>query len=619
MSVAALGALLALAAPADTVEAPCPGGAVVTRADLGAAGATTLHDALRLTPVLDAVTVDGFDGQPLAAWGLPFDEPVRLLVDGAPVASGTSLEPAGLEFLPVALGEVDRVVVCPGPGVAGGAFGGAWIDVRTEPPARVAYGALSYGNETGDPGPDRYLHLDRPNVDHWGPDFEAALAARRGARAAWATLRDRGFFPTDSAMAARVSEAVDVFPARSGTALALAAQAPGAHVRLGGFRGADLPHVPEVGREVPVSRRTVQATASVTRSVADGLAVRGHLHAARLSLDRPPWGALALDPVWTETRLDAAASALATRPGGSVALGAAVERTDADGPGFDRVTPTVGRLWGRLERRRPGATQSLTVQGSASERETALGGALVAWRALHPRLALRLTLATDPTLPEAAPDLAFWMAHGYTGLDRPGLEVRLGEPRASTRLLARLGAVGRVGRVGLAATVEGQRSAGDVLLMRLDRTETAPTGVVPQVRAEGELVRTSLVASWARRGLVLRASGRAQQVVTGNGAFRETWRRLPAASADLQATLRPDARLALWVRLGARAATTWTGFPDPDLPAGLVLDLGLSKRAWRDHLRVSLTGRNVLGAREQTHPLGATLAPRLLARLEARL
>lgn len=616
---AVLGVALALATPPDTVEAPCPGGAVVTRADLDAAGATTLHDALRLTPVLDAVTVDGFDRQPVATWGLPFDQPVRILVDGAPVAGGTSLEPQGLELLPVALGEVARVVVCPGPGIVGGAFGGAWIDLQTEAPGSAAYGAISYGNETGDPGPDRYFRPDLPNVDHWGPDFEAALAARRGPTAAWATLRDRGFFPTDTAMAARVFEAVDVFPARSGTAFALAARAPGARVRLGGFRGVDLPFLPETGREVPVSRRTAQAAVSGTRTLAEGLAVRGHVHAARLSFDRPSWSALPIDPAWTETRLDAALSAQRSRPGGSVAAGFDLEHAVADGPGLGDGTATLGRLWGRLERTRPGSTQSLTVQGSASGSGIGVGGALVAWHTLRPGLALRLTLAADETRPEASPDATFWIARGYTGLNGAAPTLAVGEPRPTTRFLARFAANARLGRVRLAASVEGQRALGDVLLPRFERTPTAPTGTVRQARAEGEAVRGTLTAAWTQGALSLRASGATQGAVSGNDAYRETWRRLPRASADLQATVRPDARVSLWTRLALRSATTWTGFPDADVPAALLLDLGLSKRAWRDHVRISLSGRNVLGAPEQTHPLGATLAPRLLVRLEARL
>ena len=612
MTAALLGVALTLAAP-DSVEAPCPGGEVVTRAALEAAGATTLHDALRLSSVLDAVTVDGFDRQPTAPWGLPFDTPVRTLVDGAPVAAGASIEPAGLEWTPVALGEVARVVVCPGPGVAGGAFGGAWIDVQTEPPAPLAYGAVSYGNETGDPGPDRYLR-DLPNVDHWGPDFEAALGVRRRTASAWAALRDRGFFPTDTALAARVFEAVDVFPARSGTVLAVAARAPGLRLRLGGVRGRDLPYVPEAGREVPVSRRSVGATASASRPFAGGVRTRGHVHAARLTLDRSPVSALALDPDWTEARVDAALSALLARPGGSAAAGASVRHTTASGPGLGDGQASVGRLWGRLERRRPGAARSLTLQASASDDGLGLGGALVGWQALGPRLAFRLTFATDHALPEAEPDAAFWVGRGYRGLDGDVAQDVL-PARSTSRQLARLASTARLGRVGLTASVEGQRASGDVLLTRVERT--APT--VTTARADGETVRGTLAATWSHGPVSLRATATARETASGNAAYRETWRRVPRGSASLQATLRPDTRLALWSRLAVRSATRWTGFPEADVPGAVVLDLGLSKRAWRDHLRVSLSGRNLLGAPERTHPLGAVLAPRLLVRLEARL
>lgn len=618
---AVLLALLVASAPADSVRAPCPGGRVVTRADLDAAGAVFLHDAIRLASPLDAVTVDGFDREPVGTWGVPFGRRVRILVDGAPAASATGLEPGGVAFLPVAPGEVSRVVVCPGPGVAGGAWGGPWIDVQTAPPARLAYASATYGNEVGDPGPARYLDPSLPNVDHWGPDFEAAAVARRGRSAAWVTARDRSFFPTDTAMAARVFSAFGAgrYPSRSGPGVSVAAAAPGLRVRAGWQAGLDLPHVPEVGREVPVERRLLQATASVHRSVR-GARLRGHVHATALDLDRHPLSTLALDPAWSETRFAAAASVEGPAWGGRLAAGGDAEHVAADGPGLADGTVTLGRLWAHADRQRERTGWAATVQGSASGSGLGGGGSASGRVRLRSGLDVGATLAAERALPEADPDFALWTRRGYAGLRsaEPALVFRT-EASPADHALARLDAAAQWAAVQVEASVEGRLARGPVRLAEFVREGVAVGGAVRERRAEGAAVQARAAATWSGGPFQLRATGRVQGAVAGDDSFFDVWRRLPRVQAAVEATARPDGRLALWGRAEARTGTAWAGFPDPDVPGAVLLDLGLSKRAWGDGVRLSLAGRNVLGATEQTHPLGATLAPRLLLRLEFRL
>ena len=451
-------------------------------------------------------------------------------------------------------------------------------------------------------------------MDHWGPDFEAALAARRGARAAWAALGDRGFFPTDTALAPRVFEAVAPgrFPARSGTAAAAAAAAPGLRARLGGFRGADLPFVPEAGREVPVSRRAVQGAAVVARRLGPG-ALRGHVHAARLGLGRPAWSALDADPDWAETRLDAAVSL--ARPG--AALGLQAEHTAAR-TGGRAGGAGLARAWARVERQRGAASVALTAQASAST--SGAGGALAARvRQRAGPVGLALTVAASRAPAAASPDAAFWARRGLAPLDGTGPALDAGDDTPTDLALARFDASARLGGVRLDAFAEGQGARGHVRLARLADAGTAVGGEVREVEADGGAVQAGAGAAWARGALGLRATGRLQGAAWGDGPFREAWRRLPTAVATAEATVRPDARLALWARATARTGATWTGYPDPDVPGGVFLDLGLSKRAWGNRLRFALSGRNALGAEERTHPLGAALAPRLLVRIEARL
>ncbi|HEX8386189.1 MAG TPA: hypothetical protein VF576_08400, partial [Rubricoccaceae bacterium] len=411
---------VAPAAPPDTLAVPCPGGQTLERADLDAAGLDHVSDLLRLVDVVALFSVDGFDASPLAGPGVRPGPALRLLVDGAPAAANTTVEPVGIDGLPLAVSEIERVAVCPGPGVAGGRWGGAWLDVQTAAPARRALGAVFYGNETGDPGPARYLDPSLPNVDHWGPDFEAAavLRARRpGAGEAWLSVRDRNLFPTDTAMVARVSEALrpDRFPARAFRTAALAARLPQGRLRLSGAWADDLPHVPELGREVPVDRHTLQATAEGEVVRSGRAVVRGHAHAARLGIGRPAWGALPVDPAWTETRLDVGAEAALPRTGGALRFGAQAEAMSASGPGLRDGSVGVGRVWAGSEGRAGRRARSLTLAATAAGSGAALNLGLSETRPVGP-VDATLTLAAGRTLPEEAPDLAFWTARGYRGL-----------------------------------------------------------------------------------------------------------------------------------------------------------------------------------------------------------
>lgn len=603
MTALALAGLLALA-PADSLDAPCPGGEVLTRADLEAAGTAHLHEALRLTSLLDGVTVDGYDAWPVAPVGVPFESGVRVVVDGAPAARGAGPEPDGLEALPVALAEVERVVVCPGPGVAGGAFGGPWIDVQTTAPAPRAYGAATYGNEAGDPGPFRYLDPSLPNVDKWGPDVEAAAVARTPSATAWLALRSRDFLPTDPAIfpRTRAATAPPRYPKRVGTILALAGRAGGLRGRLGVRWATDLPFVPEVGSEVPLDPVSAQATVSGDRQWG-GVRVWGHGHAAHLRLDRPSWSALALDPSWTENRLDGALAVSATSGRPSVAAGVQAERAAAVAGAFGEAV-AVGRAWvrGRFDGEAGGV--GLTLAGAAAGGTVGSGGVTEAWWRPAPGVRLGAEASARRSLPEERIGLDVWAERGYDALVADGVAAALDVARL------RLAATADRGPVHLTASAEGQRVRSPAL---------GSSSTAPGAEARGTALLARVGAAWGGHGLRVRASARAQGAVDGSRAFRDAWDRLPRLGAAVDVTARPDGRLALWARLEGRGRTTWAGFADPDVPAVLLLDLGLSKRAWGDRLRLSLGGRNVLAAEERTHPLGATLAPRLFVRAEARL
>ena len=589
MSALVLAGLLALAGDSLEVAPPCPGGAVVTRTDLEAAGAGHLREALRLAG-RDAVSVHGLDALPTATAGVPFTSAVRVLVDGAPALRGGGIEPLGVEALLIVLGEVERVVLCPGDGVAGGAFGGPWIDVQTAAPARQAYAAAVLGNESGDPGPLRYLR-DQPNVDRWGPDLEAAAVAHAGDATAWLSLRDQLFRPTDPAVFPRTVTATvpTFFPKRTGRTFTLAGQRRGLRARASVRRFDDLPFVAGAGREIPLTHHSAQSTVSGS-ATHGGVRVWGHGHLSHVRIDRPPWSALEADPSWSDVRADAALALEVARGGQSAAGGGRLEVVGARAPGLD-ATVAVGRAWLRAASSRPQSGVAMTLSGTGAGGGIGAGGQAEAW--WRGPVGVRATLSARRTLPEERLDGAVWAGRGYRAPGIAGLEaVQAPEDVARAQIVLD----GTAARLGWTVGADAQRGRA--------------------LEAEGSALRAWASARWGARVLEVAAGGRVQRAMSGTAAYRAAWDRVPGARAWLQATVRPDDRLALWGRLEGVDGTEWR---PGRTPAFLTLDLGVSKRAWRDHLRLSLGGRNVLGADERTHPLGARLEPRLFIRAQADL
>ncbi|MEM0962152.1 MAG: hypothetical protein AAGK21_06370 [Bacteroidota bacterium] len=589
MTALLLTALLAV--PTDSLGT-CPGGDVIARAELQAAGATAVHDILRLASAVEGITTDGFDLWPVAAAGVPFETPVQVLVDGAPVLRGGGPEPLGLEALPIAVAEIDHVVVCPGAGLAAGALGGPWIDVRTSAPAEAALVAIGFGNETGDPGPLRYLDPTLPNVDKWGPDYEFAAVTDDGR--AWLATRDRGFLPTDPRIFDRTLPATNRFPNRSGTVITAAGGDARWRVRGGVRRMFDLPFVPAVRSEVPLDHVSAQATVS-GRGQIGRARIQGHGHLGHVRLDRPLRSRVDLDPSWSDVRLDGALSASVDGRHQSIAAGVRMRHADASAPAFG-ATVTTAQGWVRAASRGPTGV-AMVVGGTAAGGTLGPVGILDGWWQRGP-LRLAVTASTRRTLPEDAWTHDLWRERGYgavgpASVDAPGHSARL---RGSATL--------RRGASRWSAAAEVLR----------DR-ETLASGAV----AAGSAASLSARWRWSDARWALSTGAAARGAVAGSDAYRDLWDRLASGTAFASVAVRPDRRLSLWSRVEARSAATWSGFPEPEVPAAVRLDLGASRWFWREHLRLSITGRNVLNAEERTHPLGAVLEPRLFVRLEARL
>ena len=256
---------------------------------------------------------------------------------------------------------------------------------------------------------------------------------------------------------------------------------------------------------------------------------------------------------------------------------------------------------------------------------------------------VRTEVRAHRDLPETEPGLPFWVARGYAGLASAATPLALdGAPvpsdhvggRADLSLWRHLRGEmlsGIDGALGLTASASVDARRGETVLLpsfALAPEAVAVSGPVRAVAASGAVADLEVSAEWNRSELVSDAPprvftratawARASLPLAGDDAFRAARGREPTLRAGLSAEHSPDGLLRVDARLEWRAATRWTGWPEPDVPAALLLDLGVTRTFARERFEIALTGRNVLGAPEQTHPLGATLDGRLFVRLEAR-
>lgn len=567
------------------------------------------HDATRALRSIHAVTTDGFGARYIGTGGRE--------VDALGIGATSILDDGALGWR----APTDQAVVvhCPP------------IDVLRvyEDGNRGRFGtvhlAVEAGNETGDPGPLRYLDPTLPNVDKIGPDYEAGVYVGPTAT----SLRWRDFLPTNPAIAPRIFDALDDrFPKRKGLSGVSHLDLDPIGVSIRGLVAEDLPFEETLGREVPTLRRQIGGTTVLSTL---GWTAVLDLDAARL--DRPSWSRLAVTgPDWKEVT----ALAEVHRYGWNLGtLQARLRPIWASGPGLRDGSV----LWGEVE------VERFAYSASVSGGPSGIGGG-VRFRpsALHSgwsSLAGEAYASRD--LPEAAPNLPFWVARGYSGLasdatplllvDGPRPVDRVGLRTIARHWTAPITVASRFEssvRLLAKATVEARR--GETVYLpsfTLADEEVAVRGPGRAVTSSGATADVEAQAMWAREEIVydalpsvytrFSAWANARLVLAGDDAFRLAREREPTVRLGALAEHSPDGKLSLNARLEWRSATRWDGWPEPDLPAALLADLGLDFSFNRGVYTLGLRGRNVLGVLEQTHPLGATLDGRLFVRLEARL
>jgi hypothetical protein len=133
----------------------------------------------------------------------------------------------------------------------------------------------------------------------------------------------------------------------------------------------------------------------------------------------------------------------------------------------------------------------------------------------------------------------------------------------------------------------------------------------------------------AGRTLVVRGSSWYGAPVGGDSLYREARAAVSRHGVRVTSEWVPVAGLELWLAAAWRSASRWTAFESVEAETGgryrseidpaFVLDLAIAKRLWDGRLGVQAAVRNLFGADLRYHPAGATLAPTVVVRLDARL
>lgn len=631
-------ALLATVAQPAQAQDTVPAGQVITAETIRRAGITRLSELLTLAHRWDVETVDGFTLEATPLGGDPFrTSRWTIMVDGRRVEDqlfGT----ADLDRLGVPVEQVARVVLVEQPRlVAGGLTSGGLIHIITaEPmPGPSARGWFVTGSEIGDPGPFAFTPGARANVDRLGHGASAELGYG-GERwflsgsAAWSRT-----VPSDPAILDRYVAALGRVPRLRSTAPAL---------RLGGLFGG--------GRHEAVLRHSHTDGALSLRPFGTELSSDEGFTMVGLAGDLPM--------TTGRMRYDASHAWLRLRRRGGLPGAPLDWRSHTSGARLELIRPrSMLELVGIRLRRREGRAPTplsdavvalatgyaslrvgdgTTASGAVTVGEGDLGLAalLVRHWGLGGGAALEAALSYERSSLGEDDRIWAWTERGYDLLEHSGVDFTvLGARVSPQRASADLTLAASPGRgIALHARALFRRSRG----LSLERRElhyvpatTSFEGPATLVHGSGgELAGGSLeLASRPGRGLALRASYWARDVLGGDAVFREAWSEVPGHGARAAVEYVPVAGLELRLAGVYRGPTRHRELAAVEAESGgryrervdgaFTLDAAVQKLLWDGRLRTHFGVRNLFGAVARLHPSGATFGPTAIVQLAGTL
>ena len=627
-----------LAAQTDTAQVES-----VTGETLRRAGATRSSDVLPLATPWPVSTLDGFTWQAAPPGGSPFT-PARtlVLVDGRRVEADF-FGRLDIDRLGMPLERIGRVEFIELPHLAGGRIttqGTIHIHTTEPEPGTSAHARYAAGTEIGDPGPFAFTPAGGENVDRLGHDVAAGAAHRAGSWFASAALTSSERIPTDPAIAARYRAALGRRPRLESTALSLHAG-----LRTGASRHRfSLRHARQdgvlwltpLGAEVGIHERVTEAGLAGATPVGSehelswDVAHTASRTSPRGVEDRP---AVLWETGTTEGRLE-----LVQRRGRLSTAGVRLRRLTARGPDpLSNPTISLATIYAELTLGRERAAAPVVAAAlTGGDGETGLAAVVSRTWTLAAGSTLETVIAYERAVGAEDTDTWAWTERGYRLFQDAGAQVEiLGERRGPERISGDVRWSLPAGR-GVRLVGRGFYRRDRRLALERARLHFVPAGesfegpVALVHGAGGELAGGGVeLELTAVRRLVVRGSWWYGAPVGGDTLYREARAAMPRHGLRMTSEWVPVAGLELWLSGAWRSASRWAAFESveaetggryrPEVGQALVLDLAIAKRLWDGRLAVQAAVRNLLGADLRYHPAGATFAPTVVVRLEARL
>lgn len=657
MTVRLLPILLLLAMFASLMgKNPLLNRQVISAEEIRLAGVTRVAELPLLFDDWQVATVDGFSWQASPAGLAPFQrQNWVVLLDNVRM----DLEAFGdinLNLLPVAVEEIDSVVVISRPQLHAGEFserGLIHIHTRRPPPGPSLAARVWYGNETGDPGPWVFTDRGGVNVDRSGPDNAVRAAWRHPRWFLQAGFVDLNHYSTDPAIRFRNpgARSEDLWTQAGGPSLRLGVRIDDGyhefffgHVTTGDVlwvdvKGGSPVYFDVLNGELPARSSFTHfgLTGSVPLSRTADLIYR--VKNSNRRLDDMPGDGERIDPDWDLERFAASLESHFSGGKGSGLLGAAWERFTAHG---DR--PIIGnayslnKIYGRYDfavwRR---LTHQAAFQLANRTAERAVKLAFASRMNLRGGHSLSLLLSRSERLFEEDNSLWYWAERGYDFFGTAGGDVAVaGTIRKGRQASADLRWSWHA-PYGLSFDLEGGlRVFSDMYLPR--RTVRWDPGaraldpavlVFPDQRGRTALGR--LRAEWRPSGAAHRhqLTWLAQGAGGGDALFRDLWRAVPRHRLRYTGTLSPDSSFAARLSLEYRSETVWTGYDglagetggiyNERIPDLFIADVTAEKFFWERRLRAALMMRNLFGDRLRYHPVGMRFDLQWFVRFELAL
>jgi hypothetical protein len=644
----------------------------ITRAQLEAAGATRISDAMQLLDAWLPASNDMYTWMPTArALTPPRSTAWSVVLDGQPL-DVTVFDAVHLELVPVAMAEIDSIVFTDA--VDRSTLGTGWessnarIEIHTgrASPGWMVGISASGGNEIGDPGPYRDTALATPNVDAIGPDASVWIA--RGARDWYASvsgaMMQHPF--TDPAMRVSTTDAVTTLrpgatpPSTSGpmswlyepnwpTVLRLSS-ALRAGVRAGGGWHEGIAAVADArryfhysepfGSEVPTDQRSLFG--GVTGSVSAGHRTRvGYRALASRKELTDQEQALAFDYHWSSQRLGGGAGVAHTRGRTQVEAFAGVENRSVetvdtltkDEDTFVRAGARVARAFGRSN----GADLELATTSDGDDEALSLATRLH-W-VVRPADTVWVRVAMQERLFTESDDLWLWSSRGYDLLQRQGTSYSIDGPVTRTRVASADAGWSSSGMLGGVEVNVGVRRFDDAYVETRNFTYDAATCAFasPTRVVTGQSGHVGIVGAAFYHALGSQSGGNFSwtylEEFDSDPAFGTTWQTVPRHRIRYTVWARPRATWAMWARVSHYSPTLWTDYAGVDgvtcdvdgvwvtyhsrVDGATFLDAMVQHGMWRQRLWVDVVARNVFDADVHYHPAGASFDLTLL--VQARL